>query len=77
MKGSDNEMNPRMSPSMDSRNKGHQKLNLGFGINLVNHHITLQNHRLALELNVPIFQRYRGIQMKETFKLTIGWQYGF
>ena len=77
MKGSDNEMNPRMSPSMDSRNKGHQKLNLGFGINLINHHITLQNHRLALELNVPIFQRYRGIQMKETFKLTIGWQYGF
>ena len=77
MHGSDDEMNPRMSPAMDSRNKGHQKLNLGFGINLINHNATLKNHRVGLEGIFPIFQKYRGIQMKETFKVTIGWQYGF
>ena len=31
MNGSDNEMNPRMSPAMDSYNKGHNKINIGFG----------------------------------------------
>ena len=77
MHGSDDEMNPRMSPAMDSRNKGHQKLNLGFGINLINHNATLKNHRVGLEGTFPIYQKYRGIQMKETFKVTIGWQYGF
>ncbi len=77
MKGSDDEMNPRMSPAMDSKNKGHQKLNLGFGINLVNHNETLKNHRVGIEGIFPIYQRYRGIQMKETFRLTAGWQYAF
>ena len=28
--GSDDEMNKRMNPSMDSKNIGHQKINLGF-----------------------------------------------
>lgn len=77
MNGSDNEMNPRMSPSMDSANQGHQKLNLGFGINIINHNNFLKNHRLGIEGIIPLLQRYEGIQMKETFRLTIGWQYGF
>ena len=34
--GSDDEMNKRMNPSMDSKNIGHQKINLGFGINYIN-----------------------------------------
>ena len=34
MNGSDNEMNPRMNPAMDSYNQGYQKLNIGFGVNL-------------------------------------------
>ncbi len=77
MDGSDNEMNRRMSPSMDSRNQGHQKINLGLGVNLVNHNNFLKNHRLGIEGVIPLFQRYEGLQMKETFRLTIGWQYGF
>ena len=77
MDGSDNEMNPRMSPAMDSYNKGHQKLNLGFGMNLINHNKFLKNHRLGVEGIFPVFQRVKGLQMKETFRLTLGWQYGF
>ncbi len=73
----DNEMNPRMSPVMDSRNSGHQKLNLGFGFNIINYNEFLKNHRLGIEGTFPIFQKYRGIQMKEVFKIVIGWQYSF
>ncbi len=77
MEGSDNEMNPRMSPAMDSYNKGHQKLNLGFGMNIINYNKLLTNHRLGLEGVFPVFQRVKGLQMKETFRFTVGWQYGF
>ena len=55
MKGQDNEMNPRMSPSMDSRNKGHQKLNLGVSVNLVNHLKFLKNNRFGIEGIFPLF----------------------
>ena len=77
MKGQDNEMNPRMSPAMDSRNKGHQKLNLGVSVNLVNHLKFLKNNRLGIEGIFPLYSRCRGIQMKDDYKIIIGWQYGF
>ena len=77
MTGHDNEMNKRMSPAMDSCNHGHQKVNLGFGFNFVNHGNFLKNNRLALEGIVPLFQNYHGIQMSENFKIILGWQYGF
>ena len=75
--GSDDEMNKRMNPSMDSNNVGHQKINLGFGINYINNHDFLRNHRLGLEIILPIYQKVRGIQMSETYKIMIGWQFGF
>ena len=76
MKGSDNEMNPKMSPSMDSKNSGYQKLNFSFGVNFVNYNKKLNNHRLGLEATVPVYQKYRGLQMGEKFKILIGWQFG-
>ena len=75
MNGSDNEMNPRMSPAMDSYNQGYQKLNIGFGVNLVNHYSFLKNNRIGIEGIFPIFQRYRGLQMRQSYRLIIGWQY--
>ena len=75
--GSDDEMNKRMNPSMDSNNVGHQKINLGFGINYINNKDFLRNHRLGLEIILPIYQKVRGIQMSETYKIMIGWQFGF
>ena len=77
MEGSDNEMNPRMSPAMDSSNKGHQRFNLGLGMNLINNNTFLKNHRLGIEGVFPLFQKYNGLQMRETFRVMIGWQYGF
>ncbi len=75
MIGSDNEMNKRMSIVMDSENQGFQKINLGFGINLVNHKKYLKNHRLALEVIVPVYEKFKGLQMSEDFRILIGWQY--
>ena len=60
-----------MNPSMDSKNIGHQKINLGFGINYINNNEFLKNHRLGLEIILPIYQKVRGIQMSETYKIMI------
>ena len=77
IKGSDNQMNKRMSPAMDSRNYGFQKLNLGLGVNLVNHNDFLKNHRLSFEFLVPITQKFNGIQMADSYSLILAWMYGF
>ena len=77
MKGSDNEMNKRMSPVLDSYNTGYQKINLGLGINFVNNLPIFKNHRLAFEILLPVYQNLRGIQMSENYSLIFGWQYGF
>jgi len=77
LKGEDNEMNPRMSPAMDSKNHGYQKLNLSFGVNYVNHGYFLNNNRLGFEVTLPLFSRFSGLQMGEKYRIMIGWQYGF
>ena len=75
--GEDDQMNKRMSPVMDSKNIGHQKLNLSFGFNYVNAFDYLKNNRLAFELILPLHQRVRGIQMADEYKIMIGWQNSF
>ena len=55
-------MNKRMSPVMDSKNNGHQKVNLSFGLNYINSDEFLKNNRLAFELVLPLHQRV--IQME-------------
>ena len=77
MNGSDNEMNKRMSPAMDNKNQGYNKLELGFGLNFINHREFLKNHRLGIELTFPVYQNLRGIQMSDSINSIIGWQYSF
>ena len=75
MEGFDNEMNKRMSPAMDSKNQGFSKVNLGLGLNFVNNSVYFKNNRLALELLIPIYRDYEGIQMADSFSFILGWQY--
>ncbi len=77
MFGSDNEMNKRMSPAMDSYNQGYQKVNLSLSLNFINHQRVLKNHRLGIEGIIPIIKKYQGFQMVDNFRIIIGWQYGF
>ena len=51
MKGFDNEMNKRMSPAMDSKNSGFNKVNLGLGFNFINNNNYFKNNRLAWNFN--------------------------
>ena len=75
MIGSDNRMTRRMSPVTDSYNHGYQKVNLGFGFNLLNKSKYFRHHRISFEFIVPVYQNYRGIQMSEDFRLILGWQF--
>ena len=75
MDGFDNEMNKRMSPAMDSQNQGYNKVNLGIGLNFVNNKNYLKNNRLAVELLIPVYRDYKGIQMADSFSFVLGWQY--
>ncbi|MBD23032.1 MAG: hypothetical protein CL572_05160 [Alphaproteobacteria bacterium] len=77
MNGHDDEMNKRMNPAMDSKNIGHQKYNISFGLNYVNSNDFFKNHRLAFELVLPIHEKIRGIQMSDDYKIMLGWQYSF
>ena len=77
MNGRDNEMNPRMSPVFDSNNIGYQKINIGIGLNFINDFLYFKNHRFAVEILLPLFQKYRGIQMADSYETIIGWQYSF
>ena len=45
-------------------------------MNFVNYNKKLNNHRLGLEAIIPVYQKYRGLQMGEKFKILIGWQFG-
>ena len=77
MFGSDDEMNKRMSPAMDSRNQGYKKLEIGLGLNFVNHKEFMKNNRLGIEFTFPVYQNLRGIQMSDSVHSIIGWQYSF
>ena len=75
MEGFDNEMNKRMSPAMDSKNQGFNKVNLGLGFNFINNNNYFENNRLAVELLIPFYRDYKGIQMADSFSFVLGWQY--
>jgi hypothetical protein len=77
IKGTDDEMNKRMSPAMDSHNHGYQKINLGIGLNFINHKEFLKNNRLGMEFTLPLYQKLNGIQMADQYNFMIGWQYSF
>ena len=70
-------MKKRMSPVMDSKNIGHQKLSFSFGFNYVNANDYLKNNRWAFEFILPLYQRVKGIQMADDYKIMIGWQNSF
>ena len=75
MEGFDNEMNKRASHAMDPKNQGYNKVNLGLGLNFVNYSDYLKYNRIAVELIIPLYRDYNGIQMADSFSFVVGWQY--
>lgn len=70
-------MNLSMSPANNSANSGRRGLDFLLGSNFIMPKGYLKGHRLAIEGGVPLYQKVSGIQLKNDYKLTIGWQKSF
>lgn len=75
--GSDEGLNPKMTPAARADLRGGQRLDLPVGVNVYFPEGTLQGHRLAAELSLPVYQDLVGPQLKTGWQLTIGWQKSF
>jgi len=71
--GSDTTLNTMMSPTT-STNTGNITYEASIGSNIQLNMKALKGARLATEITKPIYQIANGIQMKQNFKLTIGYQ---
>ena len=57
--------------------QGGERSNLGGGVNLVGQSGPLRGHRLALEVEAPIYEDLNGPQMSMDWMVTLGWQKSF
>ncbi|MBP7709844.1 MAG: hypothetical protein KA100_02095 [Rickettsiales bacterium] len=70
-------MNLSMSPANNPKNSGRKSLDFLLGANFIMPKGYLKGHRLAIEGGVPLYQNINGIQLKNDYKLTLGWQKSF
>lgn len=70
-------MMPRTVPTAFGENYGGQRIEALAGINFVIPGGPLRNHRLALDVRVPLWQDRNGISLNTDYTLTAGWQYAF
>ena len=64
-------------PTAQSRSSGGTYANLSLGMNLIGQSGVLRDHRLALELVLPVHQDVNGVQVQRQETLTLGWQRAF
>lgn len=61
----------------DPDNYGGDTASVLFGFNLAGQRGVLRNHRLALEVGLPVYQNLNGPQLETDMVITSGWQYAF
>ena len=66
-----------MSPSHRPDFRGSTRLDLSISSNLLIPEGTFAGQRLAVEFHLPIVQHLEGIQLKNRWRLMLGWQYAF
>ncbi len=66
-----------MSPTNNSAFTGGRRLDALAGVNFIVPSGALKGHRLALEGGVPVYQKVNGIQMRNSYSVTFGWQKAF
>ena len=64
-------------PLFVASNSGRDEVDLSFGLNFLGVNDTLPGHRFAIEAGAPIYQDVNGLQMKNDWSITIGWQKAF
>ncbi len=65
------------SPSHRPDFQGFNRLDVAISSNLIVPTGTLTGQRLAIEFILPVYQNLTGTQLKNTWKLVLGWQYAF
>ena len=65
------------SPSHRPDFQGFNRLDIAISSNLIVPTGALAGKRLAIEFMVPVYQNLTGTQLKNTWKLILGWQYAF
>lgn len=75
--GSHPDLDSSRSPSHRPDFQGANRLDVAFSSNLIVPTGALAGQRLAVELAFPVYQNLTGTQLKNTWKLILGWQYAF
>ena len=64
-------------PTAFNHNTGGERIDGTLGANYLFQNDWLKGHRLAAEVQLPLWQKLNGIQLETDWSLTIGWQYAF
>jgi hypothetical protein len=75
--GRDPALNPAMMPAARTDLRAGTRVDAAVGVNFYRQGGTLDGHRLALELAIPVYQDLDGPQLKSDYRLTAGWQKAF
>ncbi|NIR29000.1 MAG: transporter, partial [Gammaproteobacteria bacterium] len=73
--GSDPDLNPRMVPTANPDNQAFTRVRAFVGVGLTAPDTILEEHRLAIEAGLPLYQYVDGPQLGERFQLMAGWQW--
>ena len=75
--GANPDLNPMMVITADTANSGGTYVEAGLGANFLIPEGVLKNLRLGIELQHPIYQNLKGVQLKTNEVFTAGLQYAF
>ncbi|MEZ5893967.1 MAG: hypothetical protein R3C58_12595 [Parvularculaceae bacterium] len=56
---------------------GGESIDIGAGVNFALQHGSLDGHRFAVEVVVPVYENFNGPQLEKNWTLTAGWQKSF
>lgn len=70
-------MGMRTIPTAFNQNYGGERVDSILGLNFYVPQGTLKDHRLAIDVRLPVWQDLNGEQLETDFSLTIGWQAAF
>jgi len=74
IEGKDSSLMINMMPTANNSLQARESLDLLLGTNLLYSEAYLQNHRLAFEFTIPLYQKIAGPNLANNYKLTLGWQ---
>lgn len=77
IKGQDATLNPNMIATADASLQERESLDAFLGANYIFTGNFLKGHRLAIEYGMPLYQRFKGLALKDDYRLTVGWQKTF